>query len=144
MSVSFKTGLRLSLLVWGLVSCASVEIVKDVPVVLSPASESAFKGYEFYSWQTNSNQWAYALMPGTNALKTNNTIAANQQSHDQMIVMLRALPLGSHLSWNPSHNTQGSKTLDFGLPDASQSAEIRKVMAERELIVAEPAVSETK
>ena len=92
-----------------------------------------------YSWQTNPNQWAYALFPGTNALKTNNTIATKQQSQAQIIAALRALPLGSDLIWNPSYNTQGSKTLDFGLPDNSQSAEIRKVMVERELLVTEPA-----
>jgi hypothetical protein len=33
-------------------------------------SEKAFKGMELYSWQDSNSDWVFALLPGTNRLKT--------------------------------------------------------------------------
>jgi len=33
-------------------------------------TKKAFKGFELYSWQDSDGSWLFALMPGTNRLKT--------------------------------------------------------------------------
>lgn len=131
-----RSGL-LSLLLISLSACATAPGTpppNDTSSTEAPVSgESSIKGYELYSWEIDTNNWAYALFPGTNALKTNNTIAAKQQTPAQIVEALRALPEGSEVFWNPAHNTQGSKTLKFGLPEDSLTAAIDTVIAERKL-----------
>lgn len=134
----FKPYCQLSLLAWVLISCTPAPSSPTNTPETSGVGENAIKGYELYSWEINSRVWAYALLPGTNALKTHNTISAQQQTQPQIVSSLRALPLGTEVFWNPSHSTQGSTTLKFGLPDDSLTAELRQVIQERELKISTP------
>jgi len=47
-------------------------------IVATPLSHSA-KGYELYSWQAN-DQWHFALVPGTNRVKSRGEITANENT----------------------------------------------------------------
>ncbi len=86
----------------------------DIPTATSPTPLSALphqmKGYELYSWQTGST-WNFALITGTNALKTVDQITAapdtstdtwvkvSAQGVDGVESQLRRLPTGELVSW---------------------------------------------
>ena len=42
----------------------------SLPKARARRSEKAFKGIELYSWKDSSGNWMFALLPGTNRLKT--------------------------------------------------------------------------
>lgn len=134
----FKPCGQLSLLAFVLISCAPAPAAHVIPAEIPGLGENAFKGYELYSWEVSANHWAYALLIGTNALKTEAAISAKQQSQLQIVSALRALPFGAEITWNPLQNTQDSKTLRFGIPDESLTAELQKVIQERELKLNRP------
>lgn len=67
----------------------------------TPAAPHAFKGYELYSWRDVRGQWLYALLLGTNRLKTAEEILSAGIPEAQLRLELAKLPPGESVSWCP-------------------------------------------
>ena len=63
----------------------------------------AFKGYELYSWQDGGGSWRYALLEGTNRLKSPAEVATAGVAEDQLRLRLAELPQGESVSWCPPY-----------------------------------------
>ena len=59
----------------------------------------AFKGYELYSWQDAEGAWRFALLEGTNRLKSPAEIIDVPLSEGELLERLSALPAGETVSW---------------------------------------------
>lgn len=65
------------------------------------AIESSVKGWELYSWQSNTS-WRYSLIVGTNRIKTSADILSNPYNvngKEQLKILLRKLPIGEQIIW---------------------------------------------
>lgn len=81
-----------------LAACVAVPGVGDTSMI---TGESSMKGYELYSWQVN-GEWRYALVTGTNRLKTYDEIVAPAtaiKSVTGLRTQLRRLAKGEEIVW---------------------------------------------
>jgi hypothetical protein len=63
------------------------------------ATGSSLKGFELYSWNEN-GAWHYALLPGTNRLKTRDEVrAAGVSDTDGIEAELRRIDRGQEIFW---------------------------------------------
>jgi hypothetical protein len=72
----------------------------------------SMKGYELYSWPTGQD-WDFALMVGTNRLKTLEEITSPQSTlHgvEALKTALRALPANEQVFWAGAHWIEQSQT----------------------------------
>jgi hypothetical protein len=74
----------------------------------------AFKGYELYSWQDEAGRWLYALLPGTNRLKSSQEIHNGRIAESELRDTLRKLPPGETVTWCPPPNL--TTDIVFALP----------------------------
>ncbi|MHB8894263.1 MAG: hypothetical protein ACYC99_03675 [Candidatus Geothermincolia bacterium] len=59
----------------------------------------SMKGYELYSWSAN-GQWSFAVLPGTNRIKTFAEISGSGvQGVERIEMLLRGVPKGSPVIW---------------------------------------------
>ena len=65
----------------------------------SRAPEQAFKGYELYSWQTSKGEWRYALVPGTNRLKSWDEVEAAAVAEAEFRRAFARLARGESVLW---------------------------------------------
>ena len=73
-----------------------------------------FKGAELYSWKDDQKGWQFAILAGTNELKTEKmvkTAATVYSGKDKLVEALALLAEGEQVSW--SHNIPG-----FAFPPA--------------------------
>jgi len=112
-------GIMLSVIAF-LAACVAVPSVGDTSMT---TGERSMKGYELYSWQVN-GEWRYALVAGTNRMKTYNEIATPSnviKSVAELQPQLAQLDKGEEIVWG----TWGDNHLT--LPPQEIVAEIVKV-----------------
>ena len=63
------------------------------------ATELAFKGVELYSWQDGTDEWQYALLPGTNRIKTLEEVLANPLDQTGLEAAITKLAAGETVFW---------------------------------------------
>jgi len=66
-----------------------------------PDASSSMKGYELYSWQSDED-WFFALLPGTNRLKTQEEITQKEgrlAGIEDLETALKRLPKGEQVFW---------------------------------------------
>ena len=68
--------------------------------------ESSMKGWELYSWPENVDgcrKWHYALLPGTNRLKSYSEVTSdtvlNVTGEQQLKLLLSKFPSNEHIQW---------------------------------------------
>lgn len=92
-----------------------------------PASPSgtAVKGYELYSWQDDSGAWKFALLIGTNRLKTEPEIQAAALNEQDLLDQFRGLEAGQTVFWIDSPGAlSDSSGLKLQLPPAETVAAV--------------------
>jgi hypothetical protein len=65
-----------------------------------------FKGVEVYSWKDAQNTWQYAIVDGTNDIKTEQQIKNAQTVYaglDKFTDALKLLAVGEQVSWSRTH-----------------------------------------
>jgi len=90
------------------------------------AGERSMKGYELYTWQAN-GEWRYALVAGTNRLKTYDEIVAPStaiKSIDELQSQLARLAKGEEIVWGTWVDAR------LALPPQPVIDEIQKVCQE--------------
>jgi hypothetical protein len=70
----------------------------EKPIMTSTAE--AMKGYELYSWKTD-DEWNFALLPGTNRLKTFAEVSSSDALRDvnELKERLSQLTGGAEITW---------------------------------------------
>ena len=74
---------------------AAIESDPEAP----DAPRQAFKGYELYSWREPQGEWRYALLLGTNRLKSPDEILAAGISEPELRRRLAELAPAESVSW---------------------------------------------
>jgi hypothetical protein len=106
-----------------LTACVPIPDMRDAAM---NASEKSMKGYELYSWQTN-DEWRYALVTGTNRLKTFDEITAPGvavTSVDELRSRLSKLAHGEEIVWTAGTDDR------LSLPPQSVIDEVKKACQE--------------
>ena len=94
----------------GLLILVALAAVVAVPFARPAAAQQPkpLKGYELYSWQDEKKGWQFAIVVGTNELKTEykvKTAPTVYTGTDKLIDAFKQLPKGVTVSW--SHNIKG-------------------------------------
>jgi diacylglycerol kinase len=63
------------------------------------SEEVAFKGMELYSWQSESGEWQYAILTGTNRNKTLAEVQAKPLDMQSLKKVINGLAVGESLFW---------------------------------------------
>jgi hypothetical protein len=97
------------------------------PVRVSSLPEQAMKGYELYTWQED-GQWYFALLEGTNRLKTDAEIQAAARylngAQDLQDSLKRLVP-GQTVIW--------ISLAEFPLPDEAIITQVEQICRDLEL-----------
>ena len=122
---------------------------KDNPECDYPASlpgkfesmliESSMKGWELYSWREDvegCKKWNYALVPGTNRLKSYNEVTSDTvlkvSGEQQLKLLLNKFPSNEHILWVGEKwlsNVWGQSNINYGnlkLPASAVMDEIKR------------------
>ncbi len=94
------------------------------------------KGAELFSWKDHNGYPWYALLPGTNRLKTTKEITDNKVTSDYLMEVILNLPPGTEVSWNNLGAVEDRKNLEFSIP-ATVASELnaRAAQAKIKLVV---------
>ena len=89
------------------------------------------KGYELYSWRLESGTWYYALVLGTNRLKTDSELVAVQKtSLDSIEKEIRTFSQGEYIFWNTNKD---QIQLPLVLPEKNEVDRIKRICSERNI-----------
>lgn len=105
--------------------------ISDVEAPGMTPTVQAMKGYELYSWQVDET-WHFALVMGTNRLKTMDEITAHDvaiESVDELRSHLSQLAQGEEIIWTTQFDEQ------LSLPPESVIEEVKKVCQDLELVL---------
>lgn len=81
------------LVIFFLVSCESTNSGPTRP------TKTAFKGMELYSWQGDDGGWSFAILTGTNRIKSGEEILANPLDIEEVKEGLCQLTVGEQVFW---------------------------------------------
>ncbi len=112
------------------VQLADLEKTFDVKEVLGiycqphlppyPMTDKAqfLKGADLFSWKETDGYYWYAVLPGTNRLKTIKEIRANRMSYSHLKVRLEQLPPNTDITWNnlSAIDIEKKQSLNFSIP----------------------------
>ena len=115
--------------------CSASLPVKFESIVI----ESSMKGWELYSWPADvegCNQWNYALLPGTNKLKSYGEVTSDTvlkvTGKKQLKLLLSKFPNNEHILWVGEKwlsNVWGPTNINYGnlrLPSSTVLDEIKR------------------
>ena len=101
--------------------------------------ESSMKGWELYSWPADvegCKKWKYALLPGTNKLKSYSEVTSdtvlNVTGEKQLKLLLSKFPTNEHILWLGEKwlsNVWGQSSINYGnlkLPASAIMDEIKR------------------
>jgi hypothetical protein len=86
------------------------------PQPTAPSDEKLWhseKGYEVYSWRDRDHGWRFALLAGTNRLKSPDEIFSAGVAQAALLAQLDRLPELEEVSWCPPPNLETSPALEF-------------------------------
>jgi hypothetical protein len=88
-----------------------------------------FKGVELYSWKDKGGAWHYALLNGTNDIKTEEQVKlakSRVKGTQELKKALARLAVGEHVSW--THRIKG-----FAFPPQATQKEIEKAARQAQI-----------
>jgi hypothetical protein len=99
------------LFLFSLVSCDSSE------GELTRSTEKAFKGMELYSWQGDDGQWSYAILFGTNRIKSSDEVLSHPLDIEGVKEGLCKLAPGEQVFWRSGEwSLSNGEELDLETP----------------------------
>lgn len=104
----------------GLVACQLASLdstaspASTATTTFERAEQLEFKGIELYSWQAETGQWVYSILPGTNRNKTIAEVKAYPLSLDEVKAAISKLAIGESIFWF-NRTTEGSSDPGFDL-----------------------------
>jgi hypothetical protein len=92
-----------------------------------PISKNDYmKGISLFSWKDADGYFWYALLPGTNRLKTSKELLDYKVSEGYLKEKLKNLPENVDISWNNLIEVSDKEKLEFSLPEKKKLEEIKK------------------
>jgi hypothetical protein len=93
-------------------------------------ADLAFKGMELYGWTNELGEWRFALLAGTNRLKTVDEVQSDTMDLASLKQSLCELAVSESVFWMPSaQNEMTGLQVDLPLPTAELAAEIKEQAA---------------
>jgi len=91
------------------------------------ATQLEFKGMELYSWQAETGEWAFSILPGTNRNKTIAEVKARPLSLDEVKAAIAKLAIGETIFWF-NRTAEGSigQGVDLAYPPIELIAELEQ------------------
>ena len=84
---------------------------------LTRPKEKAFKGMELYSWQGDDGQWSYAILFGTNRIKSSDEVLSHPLDIDGVKEGLCKLAPGEQVFWRSGEwSLSNGEELDLEKP----------------------------
>jgi len=74
------------------------------------------KGVDLYSWKSKDGGIHYALLDGTNRLKTPDELVSNQMNIAELEAKMKKLPEKSDILWNNTVGVDHELELNFAFP----------------------------
>lgn len=126
--------IALFLIALGLVACQLAPLdstafpASTATATFERAEQLEFKGIELYSWQAETGEWVYSILPGTNRNKTIAEVKAHPLSLDDIKAVISTMAIGESIFWF-NRTAQGSSDPGFDLayPPHAVIAELEQV-----------------
>jgi len=100
----------------------------------SRSTQTAFKGMELYSWQSENGEWQYAVLVGTNRNKTLDEIQAALLDLHDVKVAIAQLAVGESLFWmNSVYDTSSGQTVNLPFPPDKVINELKEFAREKQV-----------
>jgi predicted PurR-regulated permease PerM len=94
---------------------------------VSRAEQTAFKGMELYSWQTENGDWQYAILVGTNRNKTLDEIQSTPLDLQGVKDAIVRMAVGESLFWtNTVYDPSSSQSVNFVFPPETVVNELKE------------------
>lgn len=97
----------------------------------APAAAGELKGYELYSWKGEQSQWLYALLPGTNRLKSEDEILSAGISEARLRIEISKLEPIESVIWCAPPGSEIQPRLAYPPADVVES--LRALAREHEV-----------
>lgn len=92
------------------------------------AEQLEFKGIELYSWQAETGEWVYSILPGTNRNKTIAEVKVQPLSFDEVKAAISKLAIGETIFWfNRTAEGSSGPGFDLAYPPHAVIAELEQV-----------------
>lgn len=96
------------------------------------SEETAFKGMELYSWQSEAGEWQYAILVGTNRNKTLDEVQSAPLDLQRVKGAIEELAVGESLFWMQSVFDAGSgQMVKLPFPPEAVSRELQEFAREK-------------
>ena len=96
--------------------------------------ETAFKGMELYSWQSENGEWQYAILVGTNRNKTLEEVQAHPLDLQNVKETIGRMPAGESVFWKQEAYDAGSdQMVNFTFPSEDVIREVQEFAREKEV-----------
>jgi diacylglycerol kinase (ATP) len=96
------------------------------------SEETAFKGMELYSWQSEAGEWQYAILVGTNRNKTLDEVQMTPLDLRETKKEIGKLSVGESLFWmNSVFDVEKGQMVPLPYPPDSVLTELREVAREK-------------
>ncbi len=92
------------------------------------AADPEFKGIELYSWQAETGEWAYSILPGTNRNKTIAEVKAHPLNLEEVKVAISKMAIGESIFWlNRTDEGSSGQGFDLAYPPYEVIVELEQV-----------------
>lgn len=105
-----------------------------LPAQVTHIKETAFKGMELYSWRSETGEWQYAILVGTNQNKTLDEVQADPLDLHDVKETISGMPAGESLFWMQEVFDAGANQMvTLSLPSEDMIRELQEFAHEKEV-----------
>jgi len=102
-------------------------------------SQPAFKGMELYSWRTDTGEWRYSILLGTNRLKSVAEVQEDPLTLAQLKTAISSLAQGESLFWlNRVDESTKEQGFELAFPPRQVIAELQHYAAAHQITLHTP------
>ena len=105
-----------------------------IPAQVTHTRETAFKGMELYSWQSETDEWQYAVLVGTNRNKTLEEVQAEPLDLDGVKESIGRMPAGESLFWvKDVFDAEADQMVTLSFPSEDVIRELQEIAREKKV-----------
>jgi hypothetical protein len=97
-----------------LISISIIGCQQSAPEINERAKATEFKGMELYSWRSDSGEWEYSILVGTNRYKTITEVIYKSMSMEEVKESIAKMAIGETIIWsNQVESSEINIVLEF-------------------------------
>lgn len=132
--IAALAGVVIGLLILGPPLWQRLSVMLGQAPEISRAEQTAFKGMELYSWQTESDEWQYAVLEGTNRNKTLDEIQSTPLDLQGVENAIARMAIGESLFWMKNvYDTSSGQILNLPFPPDTVVNELKEFAREKQV-----------